>query len=87
MDHAASTELETRRTSLAAGEGAVRRFLEASLDRGCETCTGDAVTKCRKTLVQEKAREFRERAAKSQVVVMDATHCGMEKPPQLAMVR
>lgn len=67
--------------------GADRRILETSFERGCQTyVTGGTVAKCRKTFVQEMAREFRERGVQSQVAVIDATQYGMEKPPQLAMV-
>ena len=75
------------RVAVAAGGGAQRKLLEASLERGCDTyVTGNAVTKCRLDFVQEEVRAFRQLADEAGVAVVDATHYGMEKPPQLAMV-
>lgn len=76
------------RVAVVAGGGAERRILIASLERGCETyVTGGALTRCRIDFVQASAREFLELADRRQVAVIDATHYGMEKPPQLEMVR
>jgi putative NIF3 family GTP cyclohydrolase 1 type 2 len=74
------------RVAVVAGGGAQRRILEASLDRGCQTyVTGNAVTKCRLEFVQEDVRNFLALAMEADVAVVDATHYGTEKPPQLAM--
>jgi hypothetical protein len=70
-----------------AGGGAQRPILEASLERGCETyVTGNAATRCRLDFVQREVAEFRALADEAGVALVDATHYGMEKPPQLAMV-
>ncbi len=62
-------------------------MLAASLDRGCQTyVTGNAVTRCRLDFVQEGVSAFLELARSEDVAVIDATHYGTEKPPQLAMV-
>ena len=75
------------RVAVVAGGGADRDILEASLDRGCETyVTGNAATRCRLDFVQEEVRAFRALADEEDVAVVDATHYGLEKPPQLAMV-
>jgi putative NIF3 family GTP cyclohydrolase 1 type 2 len=75
------------RVAVAAGGGADRAILEASLERGCQTyVTGNAATRCRLHFVQEGVRNFRALAAEEGVALVDATHYGMEKPPQLAMV-
>ena len=77
---------EAGRVAVAAGGGAVREILEASLERGCQTyVTGNAATKCVLDVVQEDVRRFRELADETGVALLDATHYGMEKPPQLAM--
>lgn len=75
------------RVAVVAGGGADRQILEASLERGCQTyVTGGAVTRCRLDFVREAARDFRMLADEAGVAVVDATHYGLEKPPQLAMV-
>ena len=75
------------RVAVVAGGGADRAILEASLERGCETyATGNAATACRLDFVQEGVRNFRALAAEGNVALVDATHYGTEKPPQLAMV-
>ena len=75
------------RVAVAAGGGAERPILEASLDRGCETyVTGNAASVCRLDFVQDAVRAFRQLAEDEGVAVVDATHYGLEKPPQLAMV-
>jgi putative NIF3 family GTP cyclohydrolase 1 type 2 len=75
------------RVAVVAGGGAVREILDASLERGCETyVTGNAATRCRLEFVQEGVHDFLERAADAEVAVVDGTHYGTEKPPQLAMV-
>ena len=75
------------RVAVAAGGGADRPILEASLERGCETyVTGNAATQCRLDFVQESVRDVRALANEAGVALVDATHYGLEKPPQLAMV-
>jgi putative NIF3 family GTP cyclohydrolase 1 type 2 len=75
------------RVAVAAGGGASTDVLEASLERGCETyVTGNAVTRCRLDFVREGVAAFNARAEEAEVSVVDATHYGTEKPPQLAMV-
>ena len=75
------------RVAVVAGGGAERAILEASLERGCETyVTGNAATQCRLDFVQESVRDFHVLADEADVAVVDATHYGLEKPPQLAMV-
>jgi putative NIF3 family GTP cyclohydrolase 1 type 2 len=72
---------------VAAGGGAQRQILEASLERGCDTyVTGNAATRCRLDFVQEEVRDFLSLAREAEVAVVDGTHYGTEKPPQLAMV-
>ena len=69
-----------------AGGGAQAEILEASLERGCRTyVTGGVVTSCRIEFVQEEIRDFLALAGEDGVAVVDATHYGLEKPPQLAM--
>ena len=75
------------RVAVAAGGGAQREILEASLDRGCETyVTGNAASPCPLEHVQTEIRAFRELADAERVAILDGTHYGTEKPPQLAMV-
>ena len=75
------------RVAVVAGGGADADILTASLERGCETfVTGNAATRCRLDFVQETVRAFRSLADEAGVAVVDATHYGLEKPPQLAMV-
>ena len=75
------------RVAVVAGGGAQRKILEASLERGCRTyLTGNAITRCRLDFVQDEVREFLALARQADVAVVDATHYGTEKPPQLAMV-
>jgi putative NIF3 family GTP cyclohydrolase 1 type 2 len=60
------------------GGGADREALEAALARGCETyVTGGVFTRW--------AGEFLALAEASGIAVVDGTHYGTEKPPQLAM--
>ena len=78
---------EAGRVAVVAGGGASSEILEASLERGCQTyVTGNAATNCRVAGVQAEVREFRTRADAAAVALIDATHYGLEKPPQLAMV-
>jgi putative NIF3 family GTP cyclohydrolase 1 type 2 len=75
------------RVAVAAGGGADADILLASLERGCETfVTGNAATRCRLDFVQQEVRKFRALADEEGVAVLDGTHYGLEKPPQLAMV-
>jgi putative NIF3 family GTP cyclohydrolase 1 type 2 len=75
------------RVAVVAGGGADREMLAASLERGCQTyVTGNAATRCRLGVVQEGVAAFLELARSEGVAVIDATHYGTEKPPQLAMV-
>jgi putative NIF3 family GTP cyclohydrolase 1 type 2 len=78
---------ESERVAVVAGGGAQREILEASLERGCRTyVTGNAVTRCQLDFVQEEVRSFLSLAEEADVAVVDGTHYGTEKPPQLAMV-
>jgi putative NIF3 family GTP cyclohydrolase 1 type 2 len=75
------------RVAIAAGGGAQAPILEASLERGCETfVTGNAATRCRLDVVQAELAAFLALADEAGVAVVDGTHYGTEKPPQLAMV-
>ena len=66
------------RVAVVGGGGADREALEAALERGCETyVTGGVFTKW--------ATEFLALAESSGIAVVDGTHYGTEKPPQLAM--
>jgi putative NIF3 family GTP cyclohydrolase 1 type 2 len=74
--------------AVAAGGGADPAALEESLRHGCTTyVTGNAATRCRLAFAQEGPRAFRARAEAAGVAVLDATHYGTEKPPQIAMVK
>jgi putative NIF3 family GTP cyclohydrolase 1 type 2 len=67
------------RVAVVGGGGADREALEASLERGCETyVTGGVFT--------HWADEFLALADERGVAVIDGTHYGTEKPPQLAML-
>ena len=67
------------RVAVVGGGGADREALEAALERGCETyVTGGCFTRW--------AAEFLELAETAGIAVVDGTHYGTEKPPQLAMV-
>jgi putative NIF3 family GTP cyclohydrolase 1 type 2 len=76
------------RVAVAAGGGADADILRKSLERGCETyVTGNAVTRCRLDFVRAAVDEFLALAEQRGVAVVDGTHYGTEKPPQLAMVQ
>ena len=78
---------EAGRVAIVAGGGAQRDAVEDSFARGCQTfVTGNAATRCRIDFVQAGVREFHVAAAEAGVAVVDATHYGTEKPPQLAMI-
>ena len=67
------------RVAVVGGGGADREALEAALERGCETyVTGGVFTRW--------AEEFLALAESAGIAVVDGTHYGTEKPPQLAMV-
>jgi putative NIF3 family GTP cyclohydrolase 1 type 2 len=75
------------RVAVVAGGGADADILLASLERGCETfVTGNAATRCRLDFVQAEVRKFHALVDEEGVSVLDGTHYGLEKPPQLAMV-
>jgi putative NIF3 family GTP cyclohydrolase 1 type 2 len=79
---------EAGRVAIVAGGGAQRELLEASLERGCRTyVTGNAATRCRLDFVQEEVRGFLALARQAEVAVVDGTHYGTEKPPQIAMAQ
>jgi putative NIF3 family GTP cyclohydrolase 1 type 2 len=78
---------EAGRVTVVGGGGADRDALVASLERGCQTyVTGNAATNCRLDFVQAAVGEFRQLADEAGVALLDATHYGTEKPPQLAML-
>src|SRR5919198_1707963 len=82
------TQQHAGRVAIVAGGGASRAILEASLERGCETyVTGNAATNCELEFVQTEVREFRALADREHVSLIDATHYGTERPPQLEMVQ
>ncbi len=88
VDIVSRSRVGAGRVAVVAGGGADRAILEASLERGCTTyVTGNAATRCRLDFVQEGVRAFRELADEHGVALVDGTHYGTEKPPQLAMVR
>jgi putative NIF3 family GTP cyclohydrolase 1 type 2 len=67
------------RVAVVGGGGADREALTAALERGCETyVTGGTFT--------HWAAEFLALAESAGIAVVDGTHYGTEKPPQLAMV-
>lgn len=74
------------RVAVVAGGGAQSEILEESLARGCETyVTGNAISPCPIPDVQASIAAFRALASEAGVSVVDGTHYGTEKPPQLAM--
>jgi putative NIF3 family GTP cyclohydrolase 1 type 2 len=78
---------EAGKVAVAAGGGADVQFLWPALERGCQTyVTGNAITSCRLDFVREGIRAFLELAEAEGVAVIDGTHYGTEKPPQVAMV-
>ncbi|HET7044728.1 MAG TPA: Nif3-like dinuclear metal center hexameric protein [Gaiellaceae bacterium] len=75
------------RVAVVAGGGADPEILRESLERGCDTfVSGNAGTYCELELVREVNRAFRRAAEEANVSVVDATHYGTERPPQLAML-
>jgi putative NIF3 family GTP cyclohydrolase 1 type 2 len=78
---------EAGRVAVVGGGGGSKEILEGSLERGAQTyVTGHVHTRCRLDFVQEEIGEFRAAAEAAQVAIVDGTHYGTEKPPQLAMV-
>jgi putative NIF3 family GTP cyclohydrolase 1 type 2 len=78
---------EAGRVAVVAGGGADLGLLEQSLARGCRTyVTGNAAREPVHPFFREKFVEFRELAAEHDVALVDGTHYGTEKPPQLAML-
>jgi putative NIF3 family GTP cyclohydrolase 1 type 2 len=72
--------------AVAAGGAARADLLAAALERGCTTyVTGNAATTSEVERVQRRVRAFRELADAEHVSLIDATHYGTERPPQLAM--
>lgn len=75
------------RVGVVAGGGAQADVLSEAIRRGADTyVTGNAVTKCQLDFVQAEVHSFHEVAGEHHVALIDATHYGTEKPPQLAMV-
>lgn len=75
------------RVAVAAGRGGHPEALQEALDLGATTyVTGNAGTYCEVEAVQAENQRFRALAERAQVSVIDATHYGTERPPQLAMV-
>jgi putative NIF3 family GTP cyclohydrolase 1 type 2 len=78
---------EAGRVAVVAGGGADPDLLEQSLARGCRTyVTGNAARAPDHPFFRQKFDDFRELAARHGVALVDGTHYGTEKPPQLAMV-
>jgi len=75
------------RVAVAAGGGGQPEVLAEALALGCRTyVTGNAGTYSEIEIAQRFNREFRVLAEREQLSVIDATHYGTERPPQLAMV-
>lgn len=73
--------------AVVAGGGARVEILRASLERGCRTyVTGNAATNSDVPRVRDRVRAFRELADAEHVSLIDATHYGSERAPQIAMV-
>jgi putative NIF3 family GTP cyclohydrolase 1 type 2 len=79
---------EAGRVAIAAGGGAQTAMLAASIERGCRTyVTGNALSDCPLPGVRQEIDAFAALAAREKVSVVDATHYGTEKLPQLEMVK
>lgn len=79
--------VEAGRVAIVAGGGADVDLLEQSLARGCRTyVTGNAARQPEHAYFRQKFKAFRKLAADHSVALVDGTHYGTEKPPQLAMV-
>jgi putative NIF3 family GTP cyclohydrolase 1 type 2 len=86
VDVVARGDAAAGRVAVVAGSGARAELLEPALARGCRTyVTGNAASGSAVPRVQARVRAFRELADREQVTVIDATHYGTERQPQLAM--
>jgi putative NIF3 family GTP cyclohydrolase 1 type 2 len=75
------------RVAIVAGGGANVDLLVLSLARGCSTyVTGGAARRPKHLFFGPKFDAFRGRAAEHDIALIEGTHYGTEKPPQLAMV-
>jgi putative NIF3 family GTP cyclohydrolase 1 type 2 len=75
------------RVAIAAGGGAQTAMLAASIARGCQTyVTGNALSACPLPAVRQEIEAFAALAAREKISVVDATHYGTEKLPQLEML-
>lgn len=75
------------RVAVVGGGGASVDLLQQSLDRGCSTyVTGGAARRPEHSFFGPKFDSFRGLANQHDVALIDGTHYGTEKPPQLAMV-
>jgi hypothetical protein len=71
-----------------AGGGAQREILDwHPRSSDASFVTGNAATRCRLDFVQEEVRDFLGLARQAGIAVIDGTHYGTEKLPQLAMVQ
>ena len=76
------------RVAIAAGGGAQTEMLAASIEKGCQTyVTGNALSACPLAAVRREIDEFAALAARNKISVIDATHYGSEKLPQLEMLK
>jgi putative NIF3 family GTP cyclohydrolase 1 type 2 len=76
------------RVAVVAGGGGSVALLEQSLALGCTSyVTGNAARRPHHAFFAPKFDEFRELAAEHEVALIDGTHYGTEKPPQLAMAK
>ena len=78
---------EARRVAVVAGGGADVDLLEQSLALGCRTyITGNAARRPEHPVFGPAFDEFRALATEHGIALVDGTHYGTEKPPQLVMV-
>jgi putative NIF3 family GTP cyclohydrolase 1 type 2 len=76
------------RVAVVGGGGADVDLLQQSLRRGCMTyVTGNAARAPAHPFFRQKFDAFREVADENSVALVDGTHYGTEKPPQLAMLQ
>jgi putative NIF3 family GTP cyclohydrolase 1 type 2 len=74
------------RVAVVAGGGASVDLLEQSLARGCTSyVTGNAARRPQHSFFSPKFDAFRALADAQEIALVDGTHYGTEKPPQLAM--
>ena len=79
---------ERGRVAIVAGGGAQTDMLAASIEKGCQTyVTGNASSACPLAAVRREIDEFAALAARNEISVIDATHYGSEKLPQLEMLK